>query len=712
MISVFKREFLGAFRKLHGYITVGATLLIGGLLLWFYNLSYAYDTTNAVFSAMSVVVALIIPVTAVNMFPNRKKRDTDSIYDMMPLTSKEVVLGKYLAALAVTLIPTLVMLLYPVIANMFGSVDLLQSYCVALGYIVFEAALLAVCMLVSVSFKSHLHTYIFSYVVVVAWFLFGTLTVLIPVAPIADIIQSLSIFKQLDVFIYGTFNLKGIVLFLLTAAVFVFLTLRRYERRTVRKKREGLRITGITSVMLSVCIIAGALVINFAAAAAPDTIMLPDMTGTRKQSVGVEAERFLAKTDKDVTIYVLESTSSVVYDMYLKRVDACSDRISVEYVYNSRNPEFYTEKGIDPTAVTSDSLVFQCGDRWQYLSYTDMFLYHVESETMGSMDMTASEYSYYYQMFASSQDYIQYLYALLYETSLKFQGDKQICTYVEYVTADILPQMYYMTGHGVKDITASTIPYSLMGLVTVDISGGIPEDAAGILINMPTEDLTSAEKDALLSYLERGGQITLITDTAALDLPNLCAVLAEYGMSADKEEIVIKVKAEESEENTEEQTTTEFAPALDYDNDILYYLEGNELDVTVDKANAIKRDATVKNKLIHYPLLLTPAEEGSTQSVIACAAETTDNGAHITWFTGGESYNDTKNQAYAPVVYALSWVTMEFTSAVGNIPALVYQLPNTPIESGTTLFVAILTLAPIALMVSGGIIFYKRKKAK
>ena len=158
MISIFKREFLGAFRKLHGYITVGVTLLIGGLLLWFYNLSYAYDTTNAVFSAMSVVVALIIPVTAVNMFPNRKKRDTDSIYDMMPVTGKDVVLGKYFAALAVTLIPTLVMLLYPIIANMFGSVDLLQSYCLALGYIVFEAALLAVCMLVSVSFKSHLYT--------------------------------------------------------------------------------------------------------------------------------------------------------------------------------------------------------------------------------------------------------------------------------------------------------------------------------------------------------------------------------------------------------------------------------------------------------------------------------------------------------------------------------------------------------------------------
>lgn len=709
MISIFKREFLGAFRKLHGYITVGVTLLIGGLLLWFYNLSYAYDTTNAVFSAMSVVVALIIPVTAVNMFPNRKKRDTDSIYDMMPVTGKDVVLGKYFAALAVTLIPTLVMLLYPIIANMFGSVDLLQSYCVALGYIAFEAALLAVCMLVAVSLKSHLHTYIFSYVVVVAWFLFGTLTVLIPVAPIADIIQSLSIFKQLDVFIYGAFNLKGMVLFLLTAAVFVFLTLRRYERRTVCKKREGMRITGITSVMLSVCIIVGSLVVNFAAAAAPDTIMLPDMTGTRKQSVGVEAERFLAKTDKDVTIYVLESSSGVVYDMYLKRVDACSDRISVEYVYNSRNPEFYTEKGIDPTAVTADSLVFQCGERWKYLSYTDMFLYHVESETLGSMDMTASEYSYYYQMFASSQEYIEYLYSLIYETSIKFQGDKQICSYVEYVTADILPQMYYMTGHGVKDITASTIPYSLIGLVTVDISEGIPEDAAGILINMPTEDLTSAEKDALLSYLERGGQITLITDTAALELPNLCAVLAAYGMSADNEEIVIKVKAEESEE---EQTTTKFVPEIDYDNDILYYLEGNKLDLTVDKANAIKRDATVKNKLIHYPLLLTPAEEGSTQSVIACAAETTDNGAHITWFTGGESYNDTKNQAYAPVVYALSWVTMEFTSAVGNIPALVYQLPNTPIESGTTLFVAILTLAPIALMVSGVIIFYKRKKAK
>jgi hypothetical protein len=200
-------------------------------------------------------------------------------------------------------------------------------------------------------------------------------------------------------------------------------------------------------------------------------------------------------------------------------------------------------------------------------------------------------------------------------------------------------------------------------------------------------------------------------------------------MSADKDHVSVKIELEDdskesADENDDAQAkaesegtsgtgeTTEFSPVLDYDNDILYYLEGNKLSITVDKANAIKRDPTVQDKLVHYPLLLTPAEEGSTQAVIACAAETTDNGAHIAWFTAGESFNNTKNQGYAPVVYAMSWVTLEFTSQVGNMSTVDYQQPTTPIESGTTIFIALLVVIPIAFVVFGVIAYYRRRKTK
>ncbi|MBQ9112070.1 MAG: hypothetical protein IJY08_00655 [Clostridia bacterium] len=781
MIAVFKREFSSAFHRLYGFITVGVTALLSAVIFALYNLTYAYETTNAVFSAMSVVAALVIPVTAVSMFPSRKRADTDSVYDMMPLTSRDVVLGKYMAALAITLLPTLLMALYPVVANIFGNVDMAQSYAALLAYVLFEAALLAVCMLIAASAKSHLRGYIYCYVTVVVWYLAGILKVLVPLKPIASLIafvivaaaiapvlwlvtrrivfsvavslvaeaitvvcyalspasfaglfesfiDKLSVFRHFDVFVYGVFDLEGILFFLLVTALFLFLTLRRYERRTVRKKREGLRITGVTSAMLAVIIVATTAAVNFAVAAAPDTAVSFDATSTDKISVNAETKKFLGAVDKDVTIYVLEPTGEADYLLYLDRIASCNDRIDLEKVYNVSTPEFYTEREIDISTISANSLVVQCGDRWEYLSYTDLFTYYVNSQTLGTMELSASEYSYYYQMFIQSEDYIDYLYSLIYETTLKFCGDKMICTYVEYVTADIIPAMYYMTGHGVKDISDTSNPYSVLGLSTLDISTGeIPADAAGILINMPTEDITSAEKDAILSYLERGGQITLITDTSALELPNLCAVLAAYGMSADKEHVSVKIEleSEESDESEEDSesvstgTTTEFTPELDYDNDILYYLDGTALRITVDKANAIKRDATVKEKLVHYPLLLTPADEsgesdgeGSDQSVIACAAETTDNGAHLVWFTAGGSFNSTSSQGYAPVVYAMSWVTLEFTSEVGDIPSVIYQQPSAPIESGTAIFTVTLIALPMILMVFGAIVFYRRKKAK
>jgi hypothetical protein len=41
-----------------------------------------------------------------------------------------------------------------------------------------------------------------------------------------------------------------------------------------------------------------------------------------------------------------------------------------------------------------------------------------------------------------------------------------------------------------------------------------------------------------------------------------------------------------------------------------------------------------------------------------------------------------------------------------------YQQPTTPIESGTTIFIALLVVIPIAFVVFGVIAYYRRRKTK
>ena len=69
-------------------------------------------------------------------------------HKMMPMSSRDVVLGKYFAALSLILIPDALIACYSVIAGFFGSVDHMASYASVFGLLLFEAAWLSVCMLI------------------------------------------------------------------------------------------------------------------------------------------------------------------------------------------------------------------------------------------------------------------------------------------------------------------------------------------------------------------------------------------------------------------------------------------------------------------------------------------------------------------------------------------------------------------------------------
>lgn len=770
MRAVFKREFSSAFHRLYGYITSGVIALVAGILFIFYNLTYSNENVAAVLSALSIVAALVIPVIAVNAFPSRKGRDTDGMWEMLPVSTADVVLGKYFAALAVTMVPNILVVLYPVISGMFSAADHKMSYSVFLAFLLFEAAWLAVCMLIAKCSKGRVRAYIYCYVLAVAWYFSGIINVLIPlsglvsficlliigaaVAPILyfltrktvfsvavalgidavlailyftvpsafvglmeTVLDKVSIFKRLDAFAGGVFDLESILFFCILSALFVFLTYRTCEKKYLRPKREGLRITSAVSVMLSVLLVCGTCLTTVGMALVPDRYASFDSTLGKKNSVGKEAREYLEGLEDEVTVYVLEPTGLENYELYLKKLEACNGGISLERVYYSAHPDFYTSRGIDPQSVSANSLLIESAERMRYISYLEMFVY--TNETLGFSEISASDYYYYFQLFSSSEDYAQYLLSLEYDTSVVFVGDRLICSNIEYVTADIIPAIYWLTGHGEKDASASDSPYSSVALPSLEmLKDGIPDDAASIFINMPTSDITVEEKDMLLAYLAGGGQITVVSDEAMLSMPNFCAILAAYGMSADDRFVTVDVTPETDEDEQTEDTvptqTTTFTPDINTSDDVLAYFSGSSIEFEVTDANPITAGDNGAPSLIHYPLLTVDVGEGEqrTTYTVACAAET-NNGARVVWFTGGDSFNAAKSNAPAAVFLALSWTSMQYTSETESISSAVYQQPTVIVSSGgTKLFGILLIVIPLASVAVGGVIYYKRRCAK
>ncbi len=725
MIAVFKNEFSSIFRRLYGYIIISLSMLASSVLFIAYNLAYSTENILSVISSMAIVTALLIPVMAVCMFPSKKKANTDAAYDILPLSSFDIVVGKYLASLASLMLPNMLVLIFPAISGLFGAVDHAVSFSALLGYVLFECAYLAFSMFFASLAKSRVRAYLWCYITAVIWYFSTFIEIFIPKKSVLvyfeEIMDSISIFEQLNLFIQGIFNLRGIVFFVLLTVVFLFLTWRNREKQYSDKKTvAALNFKSVLSLLTAIVVFASALIIPIAASFIPNNLVEFDSTQAKKNSLSAQAKNFLESVDKEVTIYLLEPTGLRDYELYLEKLAASSKKITLEEVYYSNTPEFYTERGINTSSISANSLVVESESATYYVAYSKMFYY--SNTTLGIGEMTESDYSYYYSLFSSNEQYADYLEALVYDTSLYYDADRLICSYIEYATADILPKNYYLVGHGEQDINNSASPYYGLGLESLNISdGNIPADAASIFINAPSEDITKAEADALVDYLAKGGQITFVSVTDNLSMDNLCSVLKAYGMTAEQGIVYEEIESDEQDTSSEEESavTSEYEATIHTDNDILYYLDGvSGFAPTVKNASSITVDAEIKDSMKLTVTELVSSSENSaidnsgskSTYTLSCAVEA-PNGAKLSWLTG-ESYNDINDDAAYIVMYALSWVTLQFESTTENIPAVLYNAPIVDIDTGTANILSItLIIAPVAVLCLGVLVYVKRKKA-
>lgn len=149
MIAIFKREFKSYYSGMMGWLLTGVMLLFGGLYFTAANLQGGY--TNFTISLYSFVIVLLIfiPLLCMRSFAEEKRSKTDQLLLTSPVSVSGIVLGKYLALLAMFAVPVAIFSLYPLIMLMLGGVDLVASYAGILGYFFMGAACIAVCMYLS-----------------------------------------------------------------------------------------------------------------------------------------------------------------------------------------------------------------------------------------------------------------------------------------------------------------------------------------------------------------------------------------------------------------------------------------------------------------------------------------------------------------------------------------------------------------------------------
>ena len=143
MTAILKHELRSYFHSLTAYVFGAFLLAFVGIGAMLYNLQMAVSNFEYVLSFGSIVFVVIVPILTMRVIAEERRQKTDQLLYSLPITTTQVVLGKYLALLAVYLIPLAVICVYPLIFAQFGDVYLLTAYGSILAFFIMGAAPIA-----------------------------------------------------------------------------------------------------------------------------------------------------------------------------------------------------------------------------------------------------------------------------------------------------------------------------------------------------------------------------------------------------------------------------------------------------------------------------------------------------------------------------------------------------------------------------------------
>jgi len=123
VVHIFRKEFSAYFISPIAYIVIAIFLLVTG---WFFFATFfLFNQANlrAFYALLPVVFAFVIPATTMRLISEEINVGSDEILLTMPVTFRDVILGKFLASVALVvamLIPTIA---YPLTVSLMGQLD-------------------------------------------------------------------------------------------------------------------------------------------------------------------------------------------------------------------------------------------------------------------------------------------------------------------------------------------------------------------------------------------------------------------------------------------------------------------------------------------------------------------------------------------------------------------------------------------------------------
>ena len=232
MLAIYKREMRSYFTGVIGYVFLVLFLALGGTVFCLTTLFSMSASVTSYFTFMMIASAIILPLLTMKSFSEERKTKTEQLILTAPVSLTSMVVGKFLAAYTMFAGALVFNSLSFLILYRYAQVKTLLLLGNVIALLLVGMTFITIGLFVSAITENQLSAAIGTMSIILVFLGIGVINTLLPNEFwLRYVINSVSVFSRFQTFTNGYFDLSSLIYYLSVSALFLYLTVRVYDRR-------------------------------------------------------------------------------------------------------------------------------------------------------------------------------------------------------------------------------------------------------------------------------------------------------------------------------------------------------------------------------------------------------------------------------------------------------------------------------------------------
>ena len=232
MLAIFKREMRGYFTGVIGYVFLVIFLAVAGGVFCYSTLFSMSADVSTYFTMMLLFSAVMLPILTMKTFSEERKAKTEQLLLTSPVSIPGMVIGKFLAAYVIFAAAVVFTSLYFLILLPYATLKIALLLGNVVALLLVGLVFISIGLFVSALTENQLSAAVGTMGIILLLLALGIVSSLLPANFfLRYVFDSLSVFTRFATFTNGYFDLASVVYYLSVGGIFLYLTMRIYDRR-------------------------------------------------------------------------------------------------------------------------------------------------------------------------------------------------------------------------------------------------------------------------------------------------------------------------------------------------------------------------------------------------------------------------------------------------------------------------------------------------